>query len=178
MGFNWIDIVLVVILIVATILGMMKGLIRQVIGILALIIGFILALVYYSYAAEIFRSLISNNALSQFLGFITIFLVVLCIGALVSAALSKMMRGSFKFFNHVLGAGFGLLKGILICGVVVFAMLVFPVNTNAMKNSQLAPLCLKMTKAIVSLIPQELKEKFNEAYQEIVGRRGRDEKRI
>jgi len=66
-----------------------------------------------------------------------------------------------------------LLKGILICGIIVFAFLVFAVNTKALKGSMIAPSCLKMTKAVVDLIPQELKDKFRDAYQGVIGRRGK-----
>ena len=80
--------------------------------------------------------------------------------------------------NHVLGGGMGLLKGILICGVIVFALLVFPVNMRALKNSFLAPYCLKMAKIVVEIIPQELKESFKEAYDEIMEGSGSNAKRV
>ena len=61
----------------------------------------------------------------------------------------------------------GLLKGILICGVVVFALMVFPVNKRVLVESQIAPYCVFVTRAVVGLIPQELKDKFKEVYQDI-----------
>ena len=54
---------------------------------------------------------------------------------------------------------------LILIGVVVFGFLVFPVNAKALEESQLTPYCIKIAKAAYSLIPQELKEKFNEAYQ-------------
>ena len=56
MIFNWLDIVLFIIIAIAFILGLSKGLIRQAIGILAVIIGLILALSYYAVTAEFFLS--------------------------------------------------------------------------------------------------------------------------
>ena len=176
MDFNWIDIILLAILGLTFILGIAKGLIRQMIGLLAVVVGLILALVYYPLASQIF-SFVAYKTLSHFLGFLTIFLVILFLGSLVSGTLSKLMKGPFKFMNHVLGGGLGLLKGILICGVFVFAMLVFPVDKTALENSQLAPLCIRMTKAVVYLIPQDLKNKFNEAYRDLFGRKEKNEKR-
>ena len=70
------------------------------------------------------------------------------------------------------------MKGILVCGVVVFALLVFPISKKALKESELSPVCLQMTRAMISLIPQELKEKFKEAYQEITRRVEKDGKKI
>ena len=163
MIFNWLDIVLFVVICVTLIIGIIKGLVRQVIGILAVIVGLILALIYYPYVAYLFGRVISSQVLSHFLGFISIFLAILCLGGIMSWLVSKLIKGPLKFMNHLLGGGLGLIKGILICGVLAFAFLVFPVNIKALENSFLAPYCLKMTKVVVGLIPQELKESFKEA---------------
>ena len=178
MIFNWLDIVLFIVIGVTLIFGIIKGLARQVIGILAVIVGLILALVYYPYIAYLFGRMISSQVLSHFLGFISIFLAVLCLGWIVSWLVSKVIKGPFKFINHILGGGLGLIKGILVCGVLVFALLVFPVNVKALENSFLAPYCLKMTKVVIGLIPQELKENFKEAYEDIMGKRGKNVERV
>jgi membrane protein required for colicin V production len=178
MSLNWLDIVLIIIIAITFILGLSKGLIRQAIGIVAVIIGLILALNYYALAAEFFLSVVRREALAQFLGFLVIFVLVLCLGWLVSSLLSELMKGPFKFVNHALGGGLGLIKGILICGILLFAMLVFPVSTKALRESELAPYCLRLTKAVFALIPEDLKDRFSEAYQDIVGKRGSNEKRV
>jgi len=175
--FNWLDIVLLVILAITLILGCIKGLVRQLIGILAVIIGLILSLMYYHSVGTFFRPLVSNDSIAHFLGFLSIFLIFLLLGWLVSRLFSKVMKGPLKFINHVLGGFFGLLKGTLICGIIVFAFLVFAVNTKALKGSIIAPSCLKMTKAVVNLIPQELKDKFRNAYQGVIGRRGKNDEK-
>jgi uncharacterized membrane protein required for colicin V production len=79
-----------------------------------------------------------------------------------------MMKGPLKFLNHFLGGIFGFLKGALICGVVVFAMLVFGVGRNALLSSRLSSHSLAFAKICVYLIPAELKAQFRAAYQEVV----------
>ncbi|NIM57793.1 MAG: hypothetical protein GTO16_02470 [Candidatus Aminicenantes bacterium] len=175
---NWIDVILISILALTTILGVVKGLVKQVFGLLAVIIGLILALGFYSQASRIYLRLISNEVLAHFLGFLTIFLIVLCLGWVSSYTLSKFIKGPLKLLNNILGGGIGLLKGILICGVVVFALLVFPISKKALKESALSPVCLQVTRAIISLIPKELKERFKEAYKEVTKRVEKDGKKI
>lgn len=170
MSLNWLDIILLAILLITFILGIVKGLIRQVIGIAAVIAGLILAIYNYAYVSQVYSRLISHQALSHLLGFFTVFVVVLGLGWLISALLSKLAKGPLKFLNHALGGILGLLKGILISGVVVFAFLIFPANKEVLKESQLAPYCLKITKAIYYLIPQSLKQEFKKAYQDILGK--------
>ncbi|MFQ6108522.1 MAG: CvpA family protein [Candidatus Aminicenantales bacterium] len=178
MSLNWLDIILLAILLVTFILGIIKGFIRQIVGILAVIIGLIFAVYNYSYVAFFYTRFISSRALTHLLGFLTIFLVVLCMGWLVSYLLSKLMKGPLKFLNHVFGGVLGLLKGILICGVIVFALLVFPVSRTALTESQVAPYCLKIAEAAYYLIPQSLKQEFKKAYREMLGKEGKHEERI
>jgi membrane protein required for colicin V production len=175
---NWLDIILLAILGVTTALGIFKGFVKQFFGLLTLIIGLILAFSLYSQASWFYLRVISSRVLAQFLGFLTVFLAVECLGLVASHLFSKLMKGPLKLLNNVLGGVLGLIKGILICGVVVFVLLVFPVNKNALKESWISPACLSMSKAVVNLIPRELREKFKEAYQEITKRVEKNGKRI
>lgn len=178
MIFNWLDIVLFIIIVVSLVLGIIKGLMRQIIGLTAVIVGLVLALIYYPYISQFYLRWIESHVICHFLGFITIFVAVLCLGWLVSWLMSKIIKGPIKFINHVLGGALGFLKGVLICGVIVFAMLVFPVSVQTLKDSSLAPYCLGMTKLVARAIPQELKDTFKETYEEILGGRPKNAKRV
>lgn len=174
MNFNWVDLILLVILGLTVLFGIMRGFVRQIIGILAVIVGLILAVNYYLVVSDFFSRWISSSTLSNFVAFIGIFIAVLCLGGILSFIFSKVIRGPLKFVNHALGGGLGLLKGLLICGVIVFAMLVFPFKEDALKQSFLAPYCVRVTKAVLYLIPDDLKVKFNEAYEDII-KRGKED---
>lgn len=178
MSFNWLDIVLVAVLLITFILGIVKGLIRQIIGIAAVVIGLILAVYNYSYVSQFYIRLVSHQTVSNLLGFFTVFIAVLCVGWFIAYLLSKLAKGPLKFFNHALGGGLGLLKGILISGVIVFALLIFPVDKSGLKESQLSPYCLKITKAIYYLIPENLKQDFRKAYHDILGKGEKGGKKI
>jgi len=177
MVFNWLDILLLVIIAITIIIGAVRGFIRQIIGLLAVIAGLVLAIKYYSYGADIIP-FIRNDVLAQLISFFLIFVTVLCIGWVINILLAKAVRGPFKSLNRLLGAGFGLIKGVLICCVVVFGFLIFPVNAKALEESQLTPYCMEIAKAAYNLIPQELKDKFNEAYQEIMRKREKDVEKV
>jgi membrane protein required for colicin V production len=174
---NWLDILLIIIVALTVVIGALKGFLRQVIGLMAAIIGLFLAVKYYPQGAEILK-FVSNQVLASLLGFLLIFVAVLCLGWVINILLTKAVRGPLKSLNHFLGACLGFVKGLFICGVVVFGLLVFPVNTRALEESQFAPYCIRIAKVSYAIIPQELKDKFSEAYQEIMGKRGKNEKRI
>lgn len=168
MSFNWFDIVIIIIIGIALIVGIIKGLVRQVVGIAAVVIGLILAMNYYGLASDLISGFIHSRMLSNLLGFLAIFFGLIITGGVVSWLLSKLMRGPLKFVNHTLGAALGLLEGILICGVLVLAQMIFPVDRAALEKSALAPYCARITRVAYSMIPQELKDQFNTTYNRIV----------
>ena len=169
---NWLDIILLIILVITLILGIWKGLIRQLVGLLAVIFGVVLAWMFYDQAGSLFKPLVTDDSIAHFIGFFIIFSIILLIGWIISRLFSKALKGSFKMINHILGGLVGLLKGGLICGVLAFALLVFPVNIKALKNSLLAPYCLKMAVGVIELVPKDIKNKFKAAHEKIFGIKG------
>ncbi len=147
-------------------MGAVKGLLKQIISILSAIIGIILALAYYPYVAAVFKPLSTKASIANFLAFLALFFAVLILGWVVARMFSQALKGSFKLMNHIGGAVLGMFKGVLICGVIVFAMVVFPVNIDTVKESVLAPQCVRMTMGVVDLIPKELKKKVEDAYRD------------
>jgi len=165
---NGLDIVVVIVLLATLILGLIKGLVRQVIGIAAVIAGLILAARYYHQVSGFFGRAFASERWASIVAFALIFIVILLLGGLISYLVCKLLCGPLRFIDHLLGGVLGLVQGVLICGVIVFALLAFPVNKQLLTESKLAPYCYWMTKAMVRIIPQDLKDQFNQTYKEIV----------
>ena len=106
---NVLDIILLIILAVTSVVGIVKGLVRQVFGLLSVIMGVIIALGFYKQVSWIYLRFISSAVLAQFLGFLTVFLAVVCVGWLSSHLLSKIIKGPLKHLNNVLGGCLGFL---------------------------------------------------------------------
>jgi membrane protein required for colicin V production len=164
---GWLDIVLAVIITITVIIGLVKGLVRELIGVVAAVGGFILAGHNYQKAADLLGGIIHNPTAARFLGFILILIIVLAVGALLSFLLSKLLKGTIQVINHFLGGVLGCIEGFLIGGALVFGLLAFPVDRGAVSESHLAPYCYGLTKAIVSFVPEELKNAARAAYQSI-----------
>lgn len=164
---NWLDYVILAIVIVTAIIGIFKGFVRQVIGLAAVIAGLVLAVVYYQQTAGVFMRFVKNQLVSNFLGFLLIFVVVLTAGAILGHLFTKAMVGPLAFANRLFGAVFGIIKAVLICGILVFALVSFEVAKSALETSVLAPACLGVTRAVVNLVPKDLRTRFNESYKRI-----------
>jgi membrane protein required for colicin V production len=164
---NWLDFVFLAIIVVTAIVGIFKGFVRQVIGLVAVVAGLVLAVVYYRQTAAVFMSFVKNQLVSNFLGFLLIFVVVLIAGAILGHLFTKAMVGPLAFVNRLFGAVFGLIKAVLICGIIVFALVSFEIAKPALETSVLAPACLGVTRAVVNLVPKDLRTRFNESYKRI-----------
>lgn len=173
MNFTWLDFLLCGIIVATLIIGMFKGLIREAFGMAAVILGLILAGQYYENLASVFRPFISNKDVDFFVSFLLIFIVAVIIGWILGGLLSRAAKGPFKVFNHLLGGVFGAVKGILISGVVVLALLVFSVDRAVVAKSWMAPYALYITNGIVQLVPRELKTRFKVIYGDIKGKVGK-----
>ncbi|MCU0244866.1 MAG: CvpA family protein [Acidobacteria bacterium] len=164
---NWLDILLVTIMVVTAIVGIFKGFVKQVIGLAAVVAGLVLASFYYERTSGLFETFIHNRLLSHFLGFLLLFVLVMIAGAVVGHLLTKAMKGPLAFANRLFGAVFGFLKAVLICGILVFALVSFEVAKPALETSVVAPACLGVARAVVNMIPQDLRARFNSSYKRI-----------
>ena len=164
---NWLDIVLVTIMIITAIVGIFKGFVKQVIGLVAVLAGLVLASFYYEPAAALFETFVKNELLSHFLGFLLIFVLVLVAGAILGHLVTKAMVGPLALANRLFGAAFGFIKAVLICGIIVFALVSFEIAKPALGTSVLAPICLGATRAVINAIPKDLRARFNESYKRI-----------
>lgn len=164
---NWLDYLLLTIMVLTAIVGIFKGLIKQVIGLVAVVAGLILAGLYYEQTAAVFQTFVKNQLVSNFLGFLLIFVVVLTAGAILGHLFTKAMVGPLAFANRLFGAVFGIIKAVLICGILVFALVSFEVAKSALETSVLAPACLGVTRAVVNLVPKDLRTRFNDSYKRI-----------
>jgi len=165
---GWLDIVLAIIITVTVVIGLIKGLVRELLGVAAAVGGFVLAGNFYQQAADLLGGFIRNETAARFLGFLLILILVLIVGWLLSFLLSKLLKGTIKVINHFLGGVFGCIEGLVIGGALVFGLLAFPVDREAVSESHLAPYCYGLTKAIVGLVPQDVKNAARTAYQSIV----------
>jgi membrane protein required for colicin V production len=98
-------------------------------------------------------------------------LAVLLCGSVIGAIANRFLRTiGLGFFDRLLGAAFGLVRGLLVATAVLTAYMAFGphVDSNnvstAMVNSRIAPYVLDASHAFVAMAPMELKTSFREQY--------------
>jgi membrane protein required for colicin V production len=113
---NAFDILLIVILAASAVFGAWRGFVREVLSLLAWVLAAVVAWMFADDFGGFFTSLSGEPALRQALAFVLLFVGVLVAGAVVSYLVHRaLVKGEFaRWPNRVLGALFGLGRGVLI----------------------------------------------------------------
>jgi membrane protein required for colicin V production len=170
---NWLDYVLIAILAFSTIQSFRRGFAREIISLFAAIAGLVLGMWFYGTAGLLVSRWITSDRVAHWVGFLLVFLAVVLVGALIGAIVKKFLSAvGLSFFDRLLGAAFGLLRGAVIAITLLTAWIAFGPRGDsksapgAMVHSQIAPYLMKASELFVSIAPAELKNNFREVYDE------------
>ena len=152
---NWLDIVILVIVVVSTFIGLRSGLIKMALSLAGLIIGIILAGHYYVTLAERL-TFISNQSIAQVVAFAIILIVVMVIAAVLALILKTIISAvMLGWVNHLGGAVFGFALGAIFCAALLTLWVKFPSASGTIKGSSMAGLLLDRFPAVLGLLPSE-----------------------
>jgi len=168
-GWTFLDYFFLLIILISTGFAVTKGLMRELVSLVALIGGFLLAAFHYPRVGAWFGDLTRTETIANLLGFLVIFLGVLLVGAIVAFLANRFVKmASLEWVDRTLGGIYGFLRGWLVASIIVLALIAFPVREHTVANSALAPYLLAGARAAVLLVPQELKDKFRQEYQRVM----------
>jgi membrane protein required for colicin V production len=116
---NWIDLVIVVILILSMVSGFINGLIREVASLAALILGIWGAIKFSGFtAAKLYDYFDMTGHYVGIIAFLITFGIIVVIIHFVGVLADKIAdSAALGFFNRLLGIAFGLFKTVLIMSV-------------------------------------------------------------
>jgi membrane protein required for colicin V production len=99
-----------------------RGVVRELIALATWIAAFVVSIAYGRSLATLMGGLDVSPPARQVLAFVLLFVAVLVAGAIVARLLSGVVRAiGLGFVDRVLGAAFGLTRGLVV--VVVFALI-------------------------------------------------------
>ena len=137
-----IDFVIIGVLVLSLFFGTWRGLVKEAISILAWVSSFFIAITFVSELSEILLEFVGSRFLSFPLGFSLLFIGTMVFFSVISFLLSEVLRVSgLKSFDKLLGAIFGLAKGMIIVAVVCVVSRFFAPQTYELwfESSLLVP---------------------------------------
>ncbi|MCD6453250.1 MAG: CvpA family protein [Dehalococcoidales bacterium] len=155
MTMSWVDITIVIVLGVATVIGVKNGVIKTSLSLAGLIVGIILAGRYYGSFAERL-TFISSSGGAKVAAFGIIFIGVMVIATLLARlaekAASAIMLG---WANHLGGAVLGFCIGAFFCGALLAIWVKYLGMSAAIAESKIAPILVQYFPKILGLLPKE-----------------------
>jgi len=117
---NWIDAIIVVLLIISLVRGFINGLVKEVASLAALILGIWGAIRFSAFTAEkLYDYFDMTGRYVGIIAFLITFGIIVVIIHFVGIIADKIVdAASLGLINRVLGIGFGLLKSILLLSVL------------------------------------------------------------
>lgn len=118
---NWADYVILGIVAISAVVGLARGLLREVLSLAVWAAALAGAWLYHRDVAELLVGQISNPSVRLAVAFTGIVLVVLLVGAILGAALTAIVdRARLGGVDRFLGLFFGAARGVALVAMAVF----------------------------------------------------------
>lgn len=167
LGLTALDILVLLTVGAGSILGLMRGFVKEVVSLLAWIVAIAVVRIAHGAVAAMLVGPVGTEAGAAVLAFALIFGAVFLIVRTAGNALGKSTRGSLLGpVDRVLGLGFGAVKGLIIATLVfLFASLVYDTiyggsakRPGWMTESRTYPLLRASSEAIVDFVAKRRAE--------------------
>ena len=165
---NWLDVVWLIVIAFFLIRGAMKGLLREIFGLLGVFVGLIVAVNYSGEVGNIIRGEITSLSpqVAKGISFAIIFIGIALIGGLIGLFFHRMSKHSLvKGIDRGGGLILGVLEGGVICSVILIFLTISPLAKKAdgwKEDSTMSPYLMEVGSfiydSITSIVPGEAKE--------------------
>lgn len=163
---NWLDWVLVIIVLFSVLTAIRKGFVAELITLASAITALILAAVNYQRLAPLLAGFTRSHSVALAASFILIFVAVLIAGALVAVIARKLIRKvQLQWFDRFLGGVFGLARGLLFDCILLLVMMAFAIQQGAIEKSELAPYVTAGSRVLALVMPREMKSGFRAGFE-------------
>ncbi len=169
---NWLDWILLIIIAISAAAALLRGFVTEILMLLATLAGLALGAWKYQAAGRLFRPWVARPEVRHGLGFLLIFFGVIVAAWLLTALLRKLLSAAgLRWFDRLLGGALGLLRGVLICVVLLVILTAFPLSETAVAQSRLAPDLLQAGVWMVHLLPPRVRQRFENGWQHYLAHR-------
>ena len=158
-AFDWF---LVLVVVISAFMAFQKGFIRAALSLCGLVAGILVASWEYIVLAQSLSRWILDFAIAQVVSFVLILILVVVAFSLLANILRKAAKAiGLGLVDRILGAAFGILRGVLIGVAVMMAITAFMPQSPWLKNSQLSPYFLAGVHAVSFVVPDHFQDQIS-----------------
>ena len=158
-----IDWVIIAVLVISVLVAAAQGFFYEVFSLVGVVLGYLLAAWEYWRLAPWFLQYVNSQAAANVAGFLTIFVFV----AVLAGIAGKITRWAMKevglrWADRLLGAAFGLVRGVVVVSVGVLALATFYPGSGLFQGSQLGRYFLVTARAVSWAAPSDVRQMFRD----------------
>lgn len=145
MQMHWLDASFLIVTVVSSLFGLWRGLVREVLSLLAWIAALLIARLYSEPLAPLLGGWVDSAAMQQAFSFAILFIVTLLLGAMLNHLVARLIDISgLKLTDRLLGSLFGVARGVVIVLVFVYFGSGFFAESLWWQESKLIPHALEL----------------------------------
>ncbi len=155
---NWLDIVIVLVIVFFASTAFRAGLIREVVTLVSVAVGVVIAGLFYDDLARDVLTFIDDEKTALIVSFLVLLGAVYLAGQLVAVMLKQAASLLFLgWADHAGGALFGLIKGLIVVEVLLILLVTFPRLglKGDIDGSALASVFLDAAPLLLLVLPNE-----------------------
>ena len=165
MSLSILDWVMVLIILLSVLQAIAQGFFYEFFSLAGVIAGYLLAAWEYPRVAAWYAQHVNSQWAADIAGFFTIFVVVVVLLGIIGRIVRWAVHGvGLRWFDRILGAVFGFVRGAAMCTVIVLALAAFAPQWGWLQQSRVAPFLLVSGRALIWAAPAELRMRFREGW--------------
>ena len=159
---NLFDLSIISILCLCLISGIFTGLIGELFSITGVLAGFFAASTHYTQVAKSLSYWMPDASKIKMWSFLSIFIGFLVVISILGKIIKTHIKIDFlKSVDRTFGAGFGIIKGVLIVSVLLLTLTAFlPKHVSFIKNSLLSPDFTFISEEMAMVVSKDMRHKF------------------
>jgi membrane protein required for colicin V production len=166
MGISILDWLILLIILLSVLQAIAQGFFYEFFSLAGVIVGYLLAAWEYPRAAAWFAPHVNSQWAADIAGFFAIFFIVVLLAGVLGRIARWAIHGvGLRWFDRLLGAAFGFLRGAVVSTVVVLALAAFAPQWGGLQQSRIAPFLLVSGRALIWAAPAELRQRFREGWE-------------
>ena len=152
---NWLDIAIVLIVAFFATTAFSAGLIRELVTLVSAVVGIVVAGLFYDDLTRDVLVFIDNKDTASIVAFLVLLGAIYLAGQLIAIMLKQVAAVLLLgWADHLGGALFGLLKGLVVVEVLLIAFVTFDVGLDdAIEDSGLASVFLDAAPVLLIILP-------------------------
>jgi membrane protein required for colicin V production len=157
---NWVDIIIIVVVAVATFSSMRTGFLRQALSLIGVVVGIYAALTHHTTVARPFEAVTGSAALANIVAFVLILIGVWwAFGMLATLVRSALKAWGLAWTDNLMGMVTGLLAGLFfsVCFLLLFVRIPVLAIQSSVRESALSGLIFQILPHLRRLLPSDLR---------------------